>query len=87
MTGFWLGGLVRFSEFCLSLFFQSGEHDAVRSRTDVAMKNEALCKIIAHNLCCVIQAQCELGIEAVFFKEEDGDAPRAVLQMKRFKGS
>jgi transposase len=40
--------------------------DAVRSKTDVAMKNEVLCKILCHNICCVIQAMHELGIEAVF---------------------
>jgi transposase len=37
--------------------------DAVRSRTDVSMKNEALAKIVGHNLCCVIQEWYELGID------------------------
>lgn len=41
--------------------------DAVRSKTDVAMTNEALCKVLCHNLCCVIQSTCELGIEAKFW--------------------
>ena len=41
--------------------------DHVRSRTDDAMRNEALCKILCHNICCVIMAQCELGIEPVFW--------------------
>jgi transposase len=40
--------------------------DSVRSKTDVAMKNEALCKIIAHNLCCLISAFYELGIVTMF---------------------
>jgi transposase len=40
--------------------------DAVRSKTDVAMKNEALCKILCHNICCLISAFYELGIEANF---------------------
>ena len=40
--------------------------DSVRSRNDVAMVNEVLCKIIAHNLCCLIQEQEELGIVPVF---------------------
>ncbi len=31
--------------------------DAVRSKTDVAMVNEVLCKILAHNLCMLIQEQ------------------------------
>jgi transposase len=40
--------------------------DDVRSKTDVAMKNEVLCKILAHNICCLISAIHELGIEATF---------------------
>src|SRR5439155_949261 len=48
--------------------------DFVRARNDVSMVNEALCKCICHNLCCVIMSQIELGIEAVFWKPDD--APR-----------
>jgi len=44
--------------------------DAVRSRTDVAMVNETLCKVLAHNLCVLIQEQCELGIETEFWAEK-----------------
>jgi len=40
--------------------------DHVRSKTDVAMKNEVLCKIICHNICCVIQEMHELGISPNF---------------------
>jgi transposase len=40
--------------------------DAVRSKTDVAMKNEALCKVLCHNICCVIQSIYELGIDPAF---------------------
>ena len=47
--------------------------DNVRSKTDVAMKNEVLCKLICHNICCVIMSQIELGIEPVFWK--DGSTP------------
>jgi hypothetical protein len=43
--------------------------DAVRSRTDVAMTNEVLCKLIAHNICCLIMSQVELGIDPVFESE------------------
>jgi transposase len=42
--------------------------DHVRSRTDVAMQNEVLCKILCHNICCVIQAMYELGIEPRFWQ-------------------
>jgi len=40
--------------------------DHVRSKTDVAMKNEVLGKILAHNICCLISAMFELGIEPEF---------------------
>ena len=40
--------------------------DAVRSKTDVAMKNEVLCKVLCHNICCVIQSIYELGIALAF---------------------
>jgi transposase len=41
--------------------------DHVRSKTDVAMVNEVLCKIVCHNICCLIQESHELGIEAQFW--------------------
>src|SRR5262249_16944668 len=43
--------------------------DSVRSRNDVAMVNEVLCKFLCHNLCCVILSQIELGIEAAFWPD------------------
>lgn len=43
--------------------------DHVRSKTDVAMQNEVLCKILCHNICCVIQSMYELGIEPMFWQE------------------
>jgi hypothetical protein len=48
--------------------------DSVRSKTDTAMKNEVLCKLLCHNLCCLIQEQEELGIAPVFWKNEDAGA-------------
>jgi Transposase DDE domain len=44
--------------------------DSVRSKTDVAMVNEALCKVLCHNVCCLIFSACKLGIEATFWVEE-----------------
>lgn len=41
--------------------------DSVRSRGDVAMKNEVLAKIVCHNICCLIQEMHELGIEPTFW--------------------
>ncbi len=49
--------------------------DHVRSKTDVAMKNEVLCKFLCHNICVCIQSQCELGIEPVFWEDEPGERP------------
>jgi len=44
--------------------------DSVKSKTETAMVNEVLCKFLCHNLCCLIQEQCELGIEPEFWKDE-----------------
>lgn len=38
----------------------------LRSKTLTAQINEALCKVLCHNLCVVIQSQHELGIDADF---------------------
>jgi transposase len=45
--------------------------DAVRSKIEVAAKNEVLCKVLAHNLCCLVSAIYELGITPIFWKSED----------------
>ena len=39
--------------------------DSIRSKGDVAMKNECLAKIVCHNICCLIQEMHELGIERI----------------------
>src|SRR5262249_20722049 len=43
--------------------------DSVRSKTDVAMKNEVLAKLVCHNICCVNQEAHELGIDPGFGAE------------------
>jgi transposase len=51
--------------------------DSVRSKSDVAMVNETLCKILAHNLTCLIQEQETLGIAPIFWgveKQDDANA-------------
>jgi transposase len=40
--------------------------DAVRSKTDTAARNEVLAKVLCHNICCLISAMIELGIEPDF---------------------
>lgn len=39
----------------------------LRSKTSTAQKNELLCKILAHNICCLIQSIYELGVEPDFW--------------------
>jgi transposase len=43
--------------------------DSVRSKSEVAARNEVLAKVVAHNLCCLVSAIYELGIEPTFFGE------------------
>jgi transposase len=43
---------------------------SVMSKTDAAMTNEVLCKILCHNLTCLIQEQETLGIVPVFWGDE-----------------
>jgi transposase len=40
----------------------------IRSKMPVAQVNELLCKILCHNLCCLVQSFYELGVEAEFWK-------------------
>ena len=43
--------------------------ERIRSKTRTAQVNEVLCKVLAHNLCCVIQSVYELGIEVDFYAD------------------
>ncbi|HEY2232936.1 MAG TPA: transposase [Candidatus Angelobacter sp.] len=42
--------------------------DSLRSKTDTALVNEALCKVLCHNLVVLIHEMCELNIETTFWK-------------------
>jgi transposase len=53
--------------------------DSLRAKTKTAMVNEVYCKLLAHNLCQVIQSQTELGIESVFWPEASGPARQLSL--------
>jgi len=60
--------------------------DHVRSKTDVAMKNEVLCKFLCHNIVVVHQSQIGLGIELVCWGDKpplDEGKSRDVLPMVR----
>ncbi|HEY9402456.1 MAG TPA: transposase [Pyrinomonadaceae bacterium] len=43
--------------------------DALRSRTKTAQINEALCKVLCHNICCLIQSMFELNLKPKFWAE------------------
>jgi transposase len=43
--------------------------ERLRSKSVVAQTNEVLCKVLCHNLCCVIQSIYELGIEPEFWTD------------------
>jgi transposase len=44
--------------------------ERLRSKTVVSQTNEVLCKVLCHNLCCVVQSIYELGIEPAFWTDE-----------------
>ncbi len=46
--------------------------DRLRGKVFTAQANELLCKVLCHNICCVIQSIYELGIEASFWQESNG---------------
>jgi len=39
---------------------------SLRSKTTTAQVNEALCKVLCHNICCLIQSMFEFGIDPSF---------------------
>ena len=43
--------------------------DGLRSKTDVAMVNETLCKVLCHNLVVLIHETHELGIDPIFWAQ------------------
>lgn len=43
--------------------------DMLRSKTERAQINEALCKVLCHNLCCLINAMYELNLKPKFYAE------------------
>ena len=51
--------------------------DKIRAKTDTAMVNEALVKVLCHNVCVLIRAMYTLGITPVFDDLPDGAADHA----------
>lgn len=61
--------------------------DAVRSKTDTAMRNEVLAKFVAHNVCCVVAEWYALGIEPVFDSGDVCSNNQEPAQIVRFPGA
>jgi hypothetical protein len=49
---------------------QSKFGDLLRSKTTPTQINEALCKVLCHNICCLIQSMFELKIKPEFWADE-----------------
>jgi len=43
---------------------------SVRAKTPIAQVNEVLCKVLCHNICCLIQSIYELGLAPTFWTSE-----------------
>ena len=43
--------------------------ERLKSKTEKAQINELLCKVLCHNICCIVQSIYELGIETDFYRE------------------
>jgi hypothetical protein len=51
----------------IRLFDDKGQvWESLRSKSDTGQINEALCKVLCHNICVLIQEMHELGIEPAF---------------------
>jgi hypothetical protein len=44
--------------------------ETIRSKTATAQMNEALAKVLCHNLCVLVQSMYELGIDPAFWSGE-----------------
>ncbi len=47
---------------------------SVRTKTPTAQVNEVLCKVLCHNICCLIQSIFELGLEPTFWTSDTKEA-------------
>lgn len=54
--------------------------DSVRAKSELAIKNEVLAKFVCHNICCVISAICERGIDPKFLGLPVDDEPRDIIR-------
>ena len=47
---------------------------SVRAKTPTAQVNEVLCKVLCHNICCLIMSIFELGLEPIFWTSDTKEA-------------
>jgi transposase len=45
--------------------------DHVRAKTETGMVNEVLAKFVCHNICCLIHAAFEFGVESRFWRKDE----------------
>jgi hypothetical protein len=57
----------------------------VRSKSERGQINEALCKVVCHNLCVLVQSIYELGLEPSFFTDAASEQPP--VPRSRLEGS
>jgi transposase len=58
-----------------NMMIKSKFGDSIRSKTDTPMINEAVAKVLCHNICCLTQSHYELGINATFWGDEPAALP------------
>ena len=56
---------------------------ALRSKSDVGQINEALCKVLCHNICVLVQVIHELGIKPTFERIASVQQPREPVHVPR----
>jgi hypothetical protein len=49
--------------------FKAKFGERLRSKIETAQVNELPCKILCHNLCCLISSMYELGVDPTFWTE------------------
>jgi len=57
--------------------------DAVKAKSEVGMRNEVMAKLVCHNVCCLVSAIYELGIDPATFGlsgEANDDGSRDILR-------
>jgi hypothetical protein len=63
------GNALKYQDHCAGL--RALPLNQVECESDIGQMNEVLCKVLCHNLCVLIQAIHELGIDATFEKNHN----------------